>query len=254
MHRHASLLILAGLMTASLHAQTAPPAPPSPTPAVATPSQRTPPPARVATTPPLAPTQVPPPARAAQTAPPSKPRPGSDVPPPVYPQGAPPSAPRPGTAQPTTPPSPAAAPRRSDDEILRMPTQNVRLDLTITDAPGAGASARKVVTMLVADGRMGRIRSSNKVQVSEGAPNNMFSRQILINIDATPIVRPDGRILLSLTVEYVPDVAQGASKPASVNESLTVIVGDGKSTLISQSADPATDRRVTVEVLATVVR
>jgi hypothetical protein len=220
-------------MTATLHAQVPPTTPQPAIAAVALQSpQRTPPPAPV----PIALTQAVPPVQT--------PAPAQAPPPPV--RGQLPQA----GQRPTTPPAPAAL-RRTDDENLRVPMQNIRLDLTITDSPGGGTSAKKVVTMLVADGRMGRIRSSNSVQVAE--PGG-FNRQILINVDATPNVRSDGRILLSLTVEYVPEVSQGASKPASINESLTVLVADGKSTLISQSADPATDRKVTVEVTATVVK
>jgi hypothetical protein len=133
------------------------------------------------------------------------------------------------------------------------PAYNVKLDLTITDTFGSAGPTKKTVTMLIADTFAGRIRSSNDVQV------NNSSRTITINIDAIPEVRSPGQILLTLTVEYVPDLStmsqgSGAPKPANINESLTVLVADGTPTLISQSADPATDRRVTVEVTATVVK
>ena len=67
----------------------------------------------------------------------------------------------------------------------------------------------------------------------------------------------DTRIQLNLTIEYMPELSQNPTanvKPANINESLTVLVNDGKPTLLTQSADPATDRRVTVEVTATVVK
>jgi hypothetical protein len=228
MHRSARFLILAGLMTATLHAQ-APQAPPTAAPAM-TPSVQA---------------RTPPPAIAAQTAPPAQ----TPPPAPASPRVTPPQiGSRTGTA--TPPAAPAAAPSRFPD-----PAQNIRVDLTITDGTGArntDAAAVKVVTMLVADGRQGRIRSSNNIRVSDAE-----SRQILINIDAVPNVRADGRIQLQLTVEYTPDLPQStgsAPRPSSINESLTVLVTDGKRTLISQSADPATSRQVSVEVTATIVK
>jgi uncharacterized protein YlzI (FlbEa/FlbD family) len=39
-----------------------------------------------------------------------------------------------------------------------------------------------------------------------------------------------------------------------VNQSLTVLLENGKSLLVTQSADPVSDRKVTVEVKATIVR
>jgi hypothetical protein len=230
MHRYASLLVLAGLMSATLHAQTPATAP---APAIASP--------------------VP----AAQTAPPAPPqgaRPGQT--PPAAP-AQPPLTHRPLPVLPAAAPGAAtsAAAPRADFRALSSPTQNVRVDLTITDGTGlrnTDAAAVKVVTMLVADGRQGRIRSSNNVRTGDGE-----GRQILINVDAIPSVRADGRIELSLTIEYTPDLPQAATaspRPSSITESLTVLVADGKSTLISQSADPATARKVMVEVTATVIK
>ena len=40
----------------------------------------------------------------------------------------------------------------------------------------------------------------------------------------------------------------------SINESLTIYLEDGKSMVISQSADPATDRKVKVEAKATILK
>ena len=177
---------------------------------------------------------------------------------------APPATPRPGTPAPTVRPgvpippappgvpvAPQAPPAPPRTEII--PTQNVRVELTITDVSDRGVSAKKSVTMLVADGLNGRVRSSNNVRVD----NNYQS--ISINVDASVKVRAEGRVQLSLNFEYTPDVnvtpqAAATTRPGSLSESLTVLVQDGKPTLVSQSADPATDRKVTVEVTATVVK
>jgi len=134
--------------------------------------------------------------------------------------------------------------------------------VTITDTFGTGP-AKKTVSMLVADTRQGQIRSSMQIpqpisSVPAGAPITNFSyTTIVLNIDATPEVLTDGRIFVTMSVQYTPDTAQepgGSKKPGSLNEVLAVVLSDAKQTLISQSADPQGDRKVTLEVTATVVK
>jgi len=80
----------------------------------------------------------------------------------------------------------------------------------------------------------------------------------LINIDAKPTVRPDGRIWVQLTIEYRPELTvqqtqqSGSSRVAGFSESLSVVVIDGKPMVASQSADPKSDRKVMIELTATI--
>ena len=61
--------------------------------------------------------------------------------------------------------------------------------------------------------------------------------------------------MLDLIFDYTPEQAQPPSNTiANLNEQMTVYLTDGKPLLISQSADPKGDRRVTVEVTATIVK
>jgi hypothetical protein len=136
----------------------------------------------------------------------------------------------------------------------------VRAEITITDNLGAGP-AKKTVSMLVADGRSGQIRSSMQIQQNApgmaGGPVAMQSFNITLNVDATPEVLPDGRIFITMSVQYTPDAGYsvaGAMKPAALNEALAVVLTDGKQTMLAQSADPQGERRVTLEVTATVVK
>jgi hypothetical protein len=144
----------------------------------------------------------------------------------------------------------------------KTPTQNVRLDITITDTFGAGPN-KKTVNMLVADTRSGSIRASMQIPqpigptAPSGVPSSFTYANISLNVDATPEVLPDGRIYVTMSVQYTPEGAQevgGSKKPGSLIESLTVVLQDGKPTLISQSADPQGDRHVTLEVTATVAK
>ena len=71
-------------------------------------------------------------------------------------------------------------------------------------------------------------------------------------------VRGDGRILVQLTIEYRPELTaqqtqqSGSSRVAGFSESLSVVVTDGKPMVASQSADPKSDRKVSVEITAAV--
>jgi hypothetical protein len=120
---------------------------------------------------------------------------------------------------------------------------NVQVELTITDTQGASKPETKVVSMLTADATMGRIRSMSGPMSA------------LLNVDATPTVLENDRIQVQLTVEYGPAApAQGSQKPSTLHESLSVILQNGKPLVISHAADPVSDRKMTVEIKATVLK
>jgi len=127
---------------------------------------------------------------------------------------------------------------------------NIKLDLTIADTYAETPSTR-TVTMLVMDGERGSIRTSNRLPSGPA---------VALNVDAVASLLPDqsGRIQLRLTFEYTPAQSTPPETrpigPAELTESLTVVLEDGKTAVLSQSADPLTDRRVTVSVAATVLK
>ena len=133
--------------------------------------------------------------------------------------------------------------RAANDARMR----NIKVDVTISDSISSDTQVRKTVTMLILDGRNGQVRS-------QGAADS------LINIDASPQLRADGRIHLQLTVEYRPQLSGDQAKQAGTyslamfTESLVLMVPDGKPIIASQSSDPRSDRKVAVEVTATVLR
>jgi hypothetical protein len=96
--------------------------------------------------------------------------------------------------------------------------------------------------MLVAEGYMGRVRSNR-------------GNAAMLNVDATPRMQKDGRISLQLTVEYRPrETAETLDAMSPITESMTVLLQSGKPLVVTQAADPSSDRRVTVEVTATVLK
>ncbi|MDQ3069165.1 MAG: hypothetical protein M3R55_05490 [Acidobacteriota bacterium] len=131
---------------------------------------------------------------------------------------------------------------------------NVRLELTITDQSGGGQPIKKVITLLLADGGSGRVRSSSNLE----APNaNATWYQVSLNADAR-IWKVDGdRIRTNITVEYAPAAQEGtdvARRGSPLNQTVDVVLINGKSTVIVQASDPLTDRKVTLDATATIVR
>jgi len=90
-------------------------------------------------------------------------------------------------------------------------------------------------------------------------------RPVVLNIDSLPRVIPvagqpsvpSNKLKVDLTIEYRPVAGEAESEKTTtptINESLTVILEDGKSMVISESADPVTDRKVKVEAKATILK
>lgn len=145
-----------------------------------------------------------------------------------------PSPPPAGQTPGPVPPPPA--PQRTSAQLL-----NVRIDITITDQRTDAAVVPKTVTLVVADRELGRIRTG--------------SGNLLLNVDARPTIVRDGRVSTNLALEYRPRREEvERSEPASIVESLTAILDDGKALVVSQSADPSTDRKVKVELKTTVLK
>ncbi len=149
---------------------------------------------------------------------------------------------------------------------------NVRLELTITDQTGPGEPTRKVITMIVADRQNGFIRSKATVRAPVvSTPPGVVGmgmaqyRDLTINVDARPVLlKPaaeGGNIRVDLGLEYQPTIPSGsgaapADEPgmSNLNERISVIIEPGKPLTISQAADPASDRRISVELKATILK
>ncbi len=164
------------------------------------------------------------------------------TPPPARPTTAPPSSP---VAPISTPPQSASKPNPSD--------VNISVELTITETGGSGGSQKKTVLLVTQNGNRGSVRSQVPRPGSGENPGFM-----ILNVDVRPTTTGfmgDGRINLNLTLQYSPDAAtENGSRVADLTESMTVVVNDGKKMLIAQSADPKGDRKVAVEVTASVIR
>ena len=158
--------------------------------------------------------------------------------------------------RPTENPVPGKSPTAPMDVTKR---RNVNIEIAITDQAGTAEPLKKVVTMIVSDRHMGSVRSSgNVVAPIEGSPVSE-RRIVILNVDASPVVHSDGSMLLTLNLEYVPrpeDAPDTLKKPApaELKERMAVTLESGKPMVISRAADPGSNRRITVEVTATVMK
>ena len=143
--------------------------------------------------------------------------------------------------KPSEQPVPPRAPEPSGQPV------NIKLDLTITDQIGTGEPIRKLVTMVVADRGRGSVRSTGSVR-TQG--------RVQINMDAQPQILPSGGIRLSLGLEYNPRTLGNDSPTewSSLTQQIQTVLEAGKPLVISQAADPASDRKIMVEVRATIMK
>lgn len=142
----------------------------------------------------------------------------------------------------------APVPPRSRGQLV-----NLRLEFTITDQIGTATPVKKTVMMNVADGESGRIRTNADVYRVNTSPT-----QVPLSVDASPEVEGN-KIRLRASLDYqllnertAPDQPTGGK--TSIMQSVTSILNDGVPTILSQSADPLTDRKVTLEVKATIIK
>jgi len=130
---------------------------------------------------------------------------------------------------------------------------NVQIELTISDQSGPAAPEKKIVSMVVSSGNWGKIRSAGSFFPIGDRPIGVD-----LNVDARPLVSVEGPIQLELTLNYSPPGGPGkdniTTARTGINQSLTVVLQSGKPLIVSQSADPVSDRKVVVEVKATVLK
>lgn len=129
---------------------------------------------------------------------------------------------------------------------------NVQIELTLTDQLGNLPPEKKIVSMIASSGNWGKVRSGSMFMPPGEAPYS-----VVLNVDARPYVSVDGPIQLEMTLVYEPVKGEGDAnrrRPSGINQSQTIVLQSGKPLVVSQAADPQTDRKVIVEIKATVLK
>jgi len=193
------------------------------------------------------------------------------------------AAPAPQAAQkPTTPPPPPGPP--APTQMVRPPSvetfsNNVRVDVTITDQGATGAPIRKSMSVTAMAGLRGSssVRSGVNIPtpqtiygaVASGGVNTIpittyQYRTMGLSLDIRDIVLRGDFIRLILTVEYTPlDENQKLGTPVTTpvsysnfSQSFDLVLENGKPIVAAVTSDPvpSRNRTLSVEVKATILK
>lgn len=145
----------------------------------------------------------------------------------------------------------------SDAQFSRLAgVENVRLELVVTDQSGTAQPVKKVMTLLLAERATGRVRSGGEVyraRTTDTSFGNVFV-PVTLNADANITAIAGDRIRVGITVEYMPENQQSGERRTQLNQTVDVVLLNGRQTLIVESADPTSDRKVSLHATATIVR
>jgi hypothetical protein len=140
---------------------------------------------------------------------------------------------------------------------------NVKVEFTITDQIGTKPPVKKTMTMMVADRESSRIRTSADYYVKltretkQGAAESYLDRRSApLSVDVNPTVEGN-KIRLDFSIEYTVDGDAGEGVPPSktnVSERLAAVLDSGVPMVVAQSSDAVSDRKVTIEIKATIVK
>jgi hypothetical protein len=184
--------------------------------------------------------------------------------------------------QPPQPPQPVPAPAPPREPA---PTVNVKVEVTITDQTEGNPPTKKSISLTVAEGMNGSVRSGVKVPILStsfvpvekgGAPVNPMASYSYTNMGLSLDVRNvrviGNTVVLNLSVEYNPvdektsgagsaiatPPSPGQTPPsfATFQQSLSLVLESGKPLVVAQSSDPVPgrDRKASLEVKATILK
>lgn len=173
-------------------------------------------------------------------------------------------------AQPASPAAPAqAAPSAqepaADTGSQALPERNVRVTVTLTDQLGTTTPVVRTALMTIADGRQGQIRSQTSIRrdvrkgPADSVPTPVVSDQLPLNVDAWVNTTASGAVLLRLGFTYFVTGSDALGDTGFVvtrrdlTENFSVLLRSGQSMVVSESADPVSDRKVKVEVKAEIL-
>jgi hypothetical protein len=129
---------------------------------------------------------------------------------------------------------------------------NVQVDVTVSDQVGTAGPVVRTISATAADGERSSVRSETNVKTATG-----FQR-ISLALDVKPRVAGPNKVRAEIGLNTDAVTTEGAAKdvtaiPAS-RVTQSVVLESGRTVVLSQTTDPLTDRRTTIEVKATILR
>jgi hypothetical protein len=175
----------------------------------------------------------------AQPAPPARP-------PSPAPAAAPTPPPAPAVAAPVAQPAPVAPFVVASARQGAPPPRNIRFDISITETGGARPGTKTVSLTVNDSGGNGSVRNVVK------APGDS---SVSLNVDVRQVQGFEGgSVRASINVEYQPYTPDASAPSTGVVASASSMFQDGRRTQILQTSDPLSDRRITIEVMTTVLK
>lgn len=132
---------------------------------------------------------------------------------------------------------------------------NVKVEFTITDQIGTKPPVKKTMTMVVADRESSRIRTSVNYRIKRLEGGTQWGRAPL-SVDVNPWIEGN-KIRVDFSIEYSAvdeAVTAGEVGEATVSERLAAVLDSGVPVVVAQSSDAISDRKVTIEIKATIMK
>jgi hypothetical protein len=98
---------------------------------------------------------------------------------------------------------------------------------------------------MLADRQNGSVRAMGFPKAERGTDGEVVAPQRMF-VDAFPIMQSDGRVQVQLTLEY--------GRPGATSVRVEPLLESGRMLVVSESTDPHSDRRVRVELTATILK
>jgi len=158
---------------------------------------------------------------------------------------------------PAAPSKPAPAPSEKPAPVRTGKDINIRIDATVIESRGDHVVDKKVISVTCVDGKGAFVRSTQSVAFKAKGSDGFNYQDAPLNMDADVNLRDDGRVLARITVDYRGMPASQDSPDSidrGIRQSVSVILNPGEPLMVAQSADAVGDRRVSLEVKATVLK
>jgi hypothetical protein len=153
---------------------------------------------------------------------------------------------------------PKAVPEGTPKVVMPMVQRKmiaVKIEFTISDQVGSKPPTRKMMTMTIGSGEFSRIRTNAAYYQKVG--NSTERRSAPLAIDVRPNVEGN-KIWVDFMLEYSllddPPAEGIPGGNTSVSESLAAVLDSGVPLVVAQSSDALSDRKITIEVKATIMK
>jgi hypothetical protein len=173
--------------------------------------------------------------------------------------------------QQATPPAAQPAQKPAEEPVTRViapaammqipALKNIQVDITIIDQVGSEPPLKKTLSVIAVDAGSGSVRSKGFIAVPKqepaSRPGDYYYEELPLNVDIRPQVTENkNRIRMRLILNYETFRPKTTGLPpvrSVVTVDQNVMLDNGKPMIVSQSADATTDRKVSVELKATIL-